>query len=132
VEYGSITSIQFNPVNSSELIVGFLSTSPMAFSIISSVYFKKMNDIQPQSSQNAKIAQYMPDGVRFYSFDYLNGVGLWPGLNNVLYYKENFLFYDAQVNSIGTRLIGYVWQTINVVDITLTCTSPDPNSNTIC
>jgi len=38
-----------------------------------------LNDIQPMSSNNAKIARFMPDGHRFYSFDYLNGIGLWPG-----------------------------------------------------
>jgi len=39
------------------------------------------------SSQNAKIAKYMPDGVRFYSYDYLNGVGLWPGATQRLFYQ---------------------------------------------
>lgn len=39
------------------------------------------------SSKNAKIAHYMPDSVRYYSFDYLNGVGLWPGVGSRLYYK---------------------------------------------
>ncbi len=39
------------------------------------------------SSENAKVARYMPDHDRFYSYDYLDGVGIWPGLNNKLYYK---------------------------------------------
>jgi len=79
VQYGSITSAQFNPTDSSEVIVGFLSTSPLAYSISNAVFFKKLNDIQPMSSNNAKIARYMPDGQRFYSYDFLNGIGLWPG-----------------------------------------------------
>lgn len=79
VAYGSITSVQFNPTDSEELLVGFLEVSPMAYSVTNGVYFKKISDTQPKSSQNAKIARYMPDGQRYYSFDYLNGVGLWPG-----------------------------------------------------
>ena len=55
------------------------------------------------SSQNAKIAKYMPDNIRFYSYDFINGVGLWPGPNNKLYYLENFLLYGASSNSLGTQ-----------------------------
>jgi hypothetical protein len=125
VNYGSITSVQFNPTNSSELIVGFLSASPVAYSLSNGVYFKKYSDVQPMSSQNAKIARYMPDGQRYYSYDYLKGIGLWPGtrLNSNtgptyrLYYKEDFLMYDTVHNSNGTALIGYVWQTIKAVTI---------------
>lgn len=99
VEYGAITSIQFNPTNSSELLVGYLSSSPGYFSIDNGgLFFKKLSDIQPMSSQNAKVARYMPDASRFYSFDYLNGVGLWPGLKDKLYYVENLLLYGASVN----------------------------------
>lgn len=95
VSYGSITSVQFNPVNSSEIIVGFLDVSPMAYSLVNGIFFKKMNDIQPMSSKNGKVAKYMPDGQRIYSYDYLDGVGLWPGAKSVtngtvtyrLYYK---------------------------------------------
>ena len=69
------------------------------------------------SSQNAKIARFMPDGQRFFSFDYLNGIGLWPGskevVNNIttykLYYQENMLLYDTATNLNGTKLIGYLW-----------------------
>jgi hypothetical protein len=87
VAYGSITSIQFNPKNSTELIVGFLSSSPTTFSLNNGgTFFKQFNDIQPMSSQNAKIAAYMPDCTRYFSFDYLDGVGLWPGINSKLYY----------------------------------------------
>ncbi len=59
--------------------MGFLDASPMAYSVTSGVFFKRLADTQPKSSQNAKIARYMPDGQKYYSFDYLNGVGLWPG-----------------------------------------------------
>jgi hypothetical protein len=133
VTYGAITSVQFNPTNSSELIVGFLSNSPMAYSLTSGIYFKKMADIQPDSSQNAKIARYMPDGIRFYSYDYLDGVGLWPGnkivTNGVITYRlgytENFLLYDASTNSKGTMLLGFVWQSIKIVNIVQSsCKSP--------
>lgn len=73
------------------------------------------------SAQNAKIAAFMPDGSRYYSFDYLDGVGLWPGLSNRLYYIENFLLYDTNTDKLGTRLIGYVWQQIKIVNIQLKC-----------
>ncbi len=67
--------------------MGYLSSSPGFFSLENGgAFFKKYSDIQPMSSQNAKIAIYMPDNSRFYSYDYLNGVGIWPGLNNKLYY----------------------------------------------
>jgi hypothetical protein len=88
INYESITSVEFNPNNATELIVGFLSSSPSFFSIENGgQFYKKFVDIQPMSSKNAKIARYMPDSVRYYSFDYLNGVGLWPGVGNRLYYK---------------------------------------------
>ena len=38
------------------------------------------------SAQNAKIARYMPDNTRFFSYDFINGVGLWPGVGNKLFY----------------------------------------------
>ena len=117
VQYGSVTSATFNPTDSSQIIVGFLSSSPIAYSINNGIFFKKLNDIQPMSSQNAKIARFMPDGQRFFSFDYLNGIGLWPGskevVNNIttykLYYQENMLLYDTATNLNGTKLIGYLW-----------------------
>lgn len=125
VSYGSITSVQFNPVNSSEIIVGFLDISPMAYSLVNGIFFKKMTDIQPMSAKNGKVARYFPDGQRFYSYDYLDGVGLWPGSKSIvngtitykLNYKENFLLYDAAGNSEGTALIGFVWQSIKIVKI---------------
>lgn len=137
VAYGAITSVQFNPTNSSELIVGFLSNSPMAYSLNSGIFFKKMSDTQPYSSQNAKIARYMPDGTRFYSFDYLDGVGLWPGnkivtngvVNYRLGYTENFLLYDAATNSNGTVLLGFVWQSIKVVYIVQSSCKPPTSSS---
>ena len=63
----------------------------------------------------------MPDHQRFYSYDYNNGVGLWPGIGGTLYYKEGYLLYDASANALGTRLTGFVWQQIKVADIILTC-----------
>jgi hypothetical protein len=123
VEYGAITSVQFNPRNFSELVIGYLSSSPGSYSIENGgLFFKKFQDIQPMSSQNAKIASYMPDTQRYYSYDYNNGVGLWPGPGGKLYYLENFLLYDAHSNALGTRLVGYVWENIKVADIMLNCT----------
>lgn len=29
----------------------------------------------------------MPDGKRILSSDYINGIGIWPGVNDTLYYK---------------------------------------------
>lgn len=95
VAYGAITSVEFNPLNSSELIVGFLSNSPMAYSLATGVFFKKLPDIQPYSSQNAKIAHYMPDGVRVFSYDYLEGVGLWPGSKTVVGGVVTYRLYYA-------------------------------------
>lgn len=63
----------------------------------------------------------MPDHTRFYSYDFINGIGLWPGPNGKLYYLEKELLYGASSNSLGTRLTGYVWQNIKVIDIMLTC-----------
>jgi hypothetical protein len=65
----------------------------------------------------------MPDGQRFYSFDYLNGVGLWPGTSQKLYYQEKFLLYDATADQLGTTLIGYVWQTVKVSTINVFCSN---------
>jgi hypothetical protein len=84
--YGAITSFQFNPTNSSEMVVGFLNVSPMGYTLAKNTYFPKLKDIQPMGSQNQKVARYMPDGQRFYSYDYLKGIGLWPGPGSKLYY----------------------------------------------
>jgi hypothetical protein len=46
-----------------------------------------MKDIQPLSSSNAKVATFMPDGKRFLSSDFRNGIGLWPGLQDTLFYQ---------------------------------------------
>lgn len=39
------------------------------------------------SAQNAKVARYLPDNSRFFSYDFINGVGLWPGPGGKLFYK---------------------------------------------
>jgi hypothetical protein len=46
-----------------------------------------MKDIQPLSANNAKVAVFMNDGKRFISSDYRNGIGVWPGIGNVLLYE---------------------------------------------
>lgn len=138
VQLGAITSAEFNPNNSSEILVGFLSASPMFFSMEMQSpdedkpggFFKKIFDIQPMSSENAKIAKFMPDGSRFYSYDFLNGIGLWPGASGKLAYKEKFLLYDATANADGTQLIGFVWESIKVVDINNLCS--DGNTVQTC
>jgi hypothetical protein len=66
--------------------VGFLNVSPQLLELDTGL-FKLLKDIQPQSSLNAKKARYMPDGKRILSSDYINGIGIWPGVNNTLYYK---------------------------------------------
>jgi len=65
----------------------------------------------------------MPDGQRFYSYDYLDGIGLWPGPGLKLYYEEQFLLYGTAHDKLGTILIGHVWQSIKIVNIILTCSS---------
>lgn len=43
---------------------------------------------QPTFMNNFKIVKFMPDGKRVFSSDYLEGIGLWPGLPNLpLLYK---------------------------------------------
>ncbi len=64
-----------------------MSSDPYIFNIDSVKFNRKLSDVQPQSGQNAKIVQFLPDGKRLISFDYLNGYGIWPGINNSLFYK---------------------------------------------
>ena len=61
------------------MVVGFLNVSPQFFEIDTG-FFTLLGDIQPQASSNAKKAVFMPDGSRFLSSDYRNGVGIWPGI----------------------------------------------------
>lgn len=75
-----------------------------------------MKDIQPLSANNAKVAIFMNDAKRFISSDYRNGIGVWPGIGNVLLYEEGLLLYDLRPLS-GSRFIGYVWQQVKVIDI---------------
>lgn len=58
----------------------------MALNVETGIFFKKSNDIQPKSTLNPKNVKYMPDGVRLYSSDNLLGIGVWPGVNNQLFY----------------------------------------------
>lgn len=81
-----ITSIEFNPTDSNEMVVGFLNVSPQ-FLKIDTGYFVPAKDIQPLAGKNEKKATYMPEGKRFMSSDALNGIGIWPGIKNNLYYK---------------------------------------------
>ena len=67
------------------------------------------------ASKNAKKATFIPDGKRFLSSDALNGLGIWPGVGNVLFYKEAFLLYDLHSNFIGTHFIGRIWQQVKVI-----------------
>ncbi len=66
--------------------MGFINVSPQLFRI-NAGFFIPANDIQPSASKNAKKANYMPDGKRFISSDALKGLGIWPGVGNVLFYK---------------------------------------------
>jgi hypothetical protein len=63
----------------------------------------------------------MPDGRRFLSSDALNGIGIWPGVKNNLFYKEGYLLYNILPNSLGTRFLGRVWQQIKLVEIDVEC-----------
>ena len=84
-------------------------------------YFVPMKDIQPLASKNEKKATYMPDGKRFLSSDAMNGIGIWPGIKNNLFYREGYLLYSLIPNSIGTKLLGRVWQQIKLVQIEVEC-----------
>lgn len=109
-----ITSIQFNPNDSNEMIVGFLNVSPQFFKL-DTQYFAPVKDIQPLATKNAKKANYMPDGKRFLSSDSLNGIGLWPGVGNKLFYKQSYLLYNLRPINNGTRFIGRIWQQIKII-----------------
>jgi hypothetical protein len=68
------------------MIVAFLNVSPQ-FLHIDTGNFVPMKDIQPLATKNEKKAAYMPDGKRFLSSDAMNGIGLWPGVKNNLFYR---------------------------------------------
>lgn len=68
------------------MVVAFLNVSPQFFKIDTG-YFVPSNDIQPLAAKNPKTAVYMPDGKRFMSSDALNGIGIWPGVKNTLFYR---------------------------------------------
>lgn len=68
------------------MVIGFLNVSPQLFKI-NTASFQIMKDIQPLSANNAKVAIFMPDGKRFLSSDFRNGIGIWPGIGNVLLYQ---------------------------------------------
>jgi len=65
----------------------------------------------------------MPDGSRFYSYDFLSGIGVWPGAGGRLSYREKYLLYDATANRQGTILLGFVWESIRLVRINNQCSS---------
>jgi WD40 repeat protein len=111
-----ITSIEFNPNDSNEMVVGFLNVSPQ-FLKIDTGFFVPGKDIQPLAAKNDKKATYMPDGKRFLSSDALNGIGIWPGVKNTLFYKEGYPLYNIQPSANGTMFIGRVWQQIKVIQI---------------
>ncbi len=111
-----ITSIQFNPTDSNEMVVGFLNVSPQ-FLKIDTGYFVPAKDIQPMASKNTKKATYMPDGKRFMSSDALDGIGLWSGVKNTLLYKEGFLLHSILPNPIGTKFLGRNWQQVKLLQI---------------
>jgi hypothetical protein len=97
------------------MVVGFLNVSPQLFKIDTGT-FTPMNDIQPLATGNAKKVIFMPDGKRFLSSDYKNGIGIWNGIRDTLFYNENLL-YDLNPNQNGSRFIGYVWQQVKIIDI---------------
>lgn len=68
------------------MVVAFLNVSPQ-FLRIDTGYFVPMKDIQPLAAKNEKKATYIPDGKRFLSSDAMNGIGVWPGVNNNLFYR---------------------------------------------
>lgn len=74
----------------------------------------------------------MPDGKRFLSSDFLDGIGIWPGQKDQLYYQEGFLLYDLHPNSKGDTFIGYVWQQVKLVDIQTQCTPANYSTSCTC
>eukprot|EP00919_Chromeraceae_sp_WS-2016_P049349 GHVR01116821.1.p1 GENE.GHVR01116821.1~~GHVR01116821.1.p1 ORF type:complete len:110 (+),score=7.23 GHVR01116821.1:736-1065(+) len=103
------------------MAIGFLDGNPQLYNINKKTFFSKTNDVQPHRSQNYKIAMYMADGQRLYSYDYLEGVGIWPGPNNKLVYKEDYLLYGLNANRDGTQIIGYVWERVKIISLRVKC-----------
>ena len=56
--------------------MGLQDLDPHYYSISQNVFFKKLQQSQPNLKQNIKRAVYMPDGRGFVSAD-LRGFGLW-------------------------------------------------------
>lgn len=102
------------------MVIGFLNVSPQ-FLKLDTGYFVPQKDIQPLAGKNEKKATYMPDGKRFISSDALNGIGLWPGINNNLFYKQGYLLYSLLPDSLGTKFLGRNWQQVKLVQIEVEC-----------
>jgi hypothetical protein len=113
------------------MTIGFLNVSPQTFHL-DTLTFTAPKDIQPQASSNAKKASYMPDGKRFLSSDFLDGIGVWPGVKQQLYYQEAFLLYDLHPDAKGDRFIGYVWQNVKLVDVQTQCTAGNYSTSCTC
>lgn len=82
VAYGLISSFDFNPHNSDIVAIGFSNMSPKIYDFSQDYLgFQTLflDGEQPGYYNNYKIVEFMPDGKRVASSDYIEGVGLWPG-----------------------------------------------------
>jgi WD40 repeat protein len=121
---GTFTSFDFNPKDSSSIVVGFSSGSPRIYQFNgnSTQFIKISSQDQPSYQNNPKTVRFMPDGQRIFSSDNLVGVGLWPGnTNSSLVYNEGFLFFGPVPFDSGQRVLGYNWQKISIVEIQFEC-----------
>lgn len=131
--YGAFSTFDFNPLNSLEIVIGFGNVSPRKFSFESKTFGRVAQDEQPFQKENFKVVNFLPDGKRVISGDYNQGVGYWPGLpNKPLIYKPNFIFLGVKPYDGGRRVLGYVWETLNVIEIQFECSSNNFSTSCEC
>lgn len=78
--FGLINSVDFNPLNPSQIVVGFSNVSPRLYDTENETLgFTKLIDLgeQPSYKGNWKRALFLPDGKRVISSDE-KGFGFWP------------------------------------------------------
>lgn len=123
--FGFISSVEYNPHKSTELVVGFSNTSPKLIdysdpgSSFAPLYDKGE---QPSYKDNYKIVAFLPDGKRVISSGYQPGVGLWPAVpSGDLVYKEDYFLFGLKPFDGGRKVIGFVWERIKIVEISFVC-----------
>jgi hypothetical protein len=132
---GFFTSFDFNPKDSSQIVVGFINGSPRIYKFNgnSSEYSKVSSQDQPSYQNNPKTVRFMPDGQRVFSSDDQLGVGLWPGdpTQSLVYNNSYHLFKPTPFDG-GQRVLGYNWQSISIAEIQYQCPGSSGAGTTTC